>query len=355
MPIIAPDSAPEDQPQFRLAEGFESLPNAGTLLQSVGEMIADATAYLSALPQSDPGPTLLKFCLSLLTRSWLAAKENAVFDGKKDMAQAAGVEWKNFETILPLGIHAKRYSAPKARPDGRYEIAPFPVHIWEVAWWQDAEASIANARKALKDEPVEFQTLMNLGPEEIRRRIRKAEAQNKFGDARPALSEIQAFSENQKMADAQGGTTSSNHLVGGGPPSEIQKTQLAATDSLELKSVAVSTEAALDWLQKIDADGELKKPGAGLFANEWFKLCQKDPAFVLGDLRSALMRRRARQTVKYPIAWMAAKARAQGKFDSNHSATMQRHKPHDVTRLDLHVRSPDSGPVPFEPGDESAD
>ena len=98
--------------------------------------------------------------------------------------------------------------------------------------------------------------------------------------------------------------------------------QLATTSfnkSTDLKlaaaSVEVTAEAALEWLTTVDRAGELKQRGAALFAAEWFKLCSAEPDYVLGDLRPALLRRMKTKPVLKPIAWMAQKARANGKFD----------------------------------------
>jgi hypothetical protein len=103
---------------------------------------------------------------------------------------------------------------------------------------------------------------------------------------------------------------------------QFEGSQLAATGSNksnDLKLAAVSgeeaVEAALKWLTETDRASELKQRGAALFAAEWFKLCSKEPDYVLSDLRPSLLRRMKSVSVPKPIAWMAQKARANGKFD----------------------------------------
>jgi hypothetical protein len=76
--------------------------------------------------------------------------------------------------------------------------------------------------------------------------------------------------------------------------------------------------AALDWVRGIDALGHLAR--GGWVRDRWEALCQSEPRYVLGKLRGTLEDRERRvaagklPAVADPLAWLAAKARAEGRM-----------------------------------------
>jgi hypothetical protein len=81
---------------------------------------------------------------------------------------------------------------------------------------------------------------------------------------------------------------------------------------------ADDTAAALEWLRGIDSLKHLAR--GGWVRDRWEALCQSEPRYVLGKLRGTLEDRERRvaagklPAVADPLAWLGAKARAEGRM-----------------------------------------
>jgi hypothetical protein len=79
--------------------------------------------------------------------------------------------------------------------------------------------------------------------------------------------------------------------------------------------VAPSPELALEFLQKVDRKGTLR----GRFANDYLRLCELHPDYVLGYLRRAFRDHERKHgdgafKLKDPVGWMGAQAANVGKM-----------------------------------------
>ena len=296
-------------------------------IQTASQWAASKEWFEEEISRHNFSESQIRVLLELSRHSYGCCKPTAIYPSLGSLAAAAGVDASNFTRVLdslypwnlkkcPQGIGV---ILPKSNDQG-YEFALQPhAKLWRNITGLRSRAEYEANREVCRRFAFNADKYQWLIPPEK--------------SLLEAASSIPArqFDESPETGGQTGLPLSRQNDESVDPGKaertafsrQIDERQLAATSfnkSTDIKlaaaSLEITPENALAWLLSADTAGEWNQRGVEIFKAEWMKLLTKDPAFVLAELRPSLLRSlSSKNPARKPIAWMAQKARAFGKFD----------------------------------------